>query len=85
MCAHIIVAARDVQDKTEIYAPFNILPLDYARASQPVRLLCSLEASILVMNGTNDVESQHFVWSLYPFHWLCFHVYIKAIVSTFLA
>ena len=29
----IIAAARDVQEKTEIYAPYNILPLDSAGAS----------------------------------------------------
>lgn len=32
----IIAAARDVQEKTEIYAPYNILPLDSAGASQPI-------------------------------------------------
>ncbi|RDX94922.1 Callose synthase 5, partial [Mucuna pruriens] len=35
----IIAAARDVQEKTEIYAPFNILPLDSAGASQPIMQL----------------------------------------------
>lgn len=30
----IIAAARDVQEKNEIYAPYNILPLDSAGASQ---------------------------------------------------
>ena len=32
----IIAAARDVQEKTEIYAPYNILPLDSAGSSQPI-------------------------------------------------
>jgi len=32
----IIAAARDVQEKTEIYTPYNILPLDAAGASVPV-------------------------------------------------
>ncbi|KAG5045976.1 hypothetical protein JHK86_015382 [Glycine max] len=35
----IIAAARDVQEKTEIYAPFHILPLDSAGASQPIMQL----------------------------------------------
>jgi callose synthase len=32
----IIAAARDVQEKTEIYTPYNILPLDSAGASLPI-------------------------------------------------
>lgn len=32
----IIAAARDVQEKTEIYTPYNILPLDAAGASVPI-------------------------------------------------
>ena len=39
MCIQIIAAARDVQEKTEIYAPFNILPLDSAGASQSIMQL----------------------------------------------
>jgi callose synthase len=39
LCIQIIAAARDVQEKTEIYAPFNILPLDSAGASQPIMQL----------------------------------------------
>lgn len=35
----IIAAARDVQAKKEIYAPFNILPLDSAGASQAIMQL----------------------------------------------
>ena len=35
----IIAAARDVQEKTEIYAPYNILPLDSAGASQSIMQL----------------------------------------------
>ncbi|XP_045831761.1 uncharacterized protein LOC123923142 isoform X2 [Trifolium pratense] len=35
----IIAAARDVQEKTEICAPFDILPLDSAGASQPIMQL----------------------------------------------
>ncbi|PKU85626.1 Callose synthase 5 [Dendrobium catenatum] len=35
----IIAAARDVQEKKEIYVPYNILPLDAAGASQPIMQL----------------------------------------------
>ena len=35
----IIAAARDVQEKKEIYAPYNILPLDAAGASQAIMQL----------------------------------------------
>jgi len=31
-----MAAARDVQEKTEIYTPYNILPLDVAGASVPI-------------------------------------------------
>lgn len=36
LCEQIIAAARDVQAKNEIYAPYNILPLDSAGASQSI-------------------------------------------------
>lgn len=35
----IIAAAKDVQEKKEIYAPYNILPLDAAGASQSIMQL----------------------------------------------
>ena len=38
-CGQIIAAARDVQEKTEIYTPYNILPLDSAGASQSIMQL----------------------------------------------
>lgn len=37
--AQIIAAARDVQEKKEIYVPYNILPLDAAGASQSIMQL----------------------------------------------
>lgn len=52
-CVQIIAAARDVQEKTEIYAPFNILPLDSAGAFQPIMQL--EEVSVL----------KWFLWSLF--------------------
>ncbi|MED6156388.1 hypothetical protein PIB30_014141 [Stylosanthes scabra] len=39
----IIAAARDVQEKTEIYTPYNILPLDSAGASLPIMQLEELD------------------------------------------
>ena len=35
----IIAAARDVEEKQNIYAPYNILPLDAAGASQSIMQL----------------------------------------------
>lgn len=49
----IIAAARDVQEKTEIYTPYNILPLDAAGASVPImqfeEVLCLKILSIYVL------------------------------------
>ncbi|KAK7261159.1 hypothetical protein RIF29_27464 [Crotalaria pallida] len=42
----IIATARDVQEKTEIYTPFNILPLDSAGASQPIMQLEEIKAAV---------------------------------------
>ncbi|KAK7350887.1 hypothetical protein VNO77_09920 [Canavalia gladiata] len=42
----IIAAARDVQEKTEIYAPFNILPLDSAGATQPIMQFEEIKAAV---------------------------------------
>ncbi|KAK9291487.1 hypothetical protein L1049_019435 [Liquidambar formosana] len=39
----IIAAARDVQEKKEIYVPYNILPLDSAGASQSIMQLEELD------------------------------------------
>lgn len=38
-CKQIIAAAKDVQAKKEIYAPYNILPLDSAGTSQSIMQL----------------------------------------------
>ena len=35
----IIAAARDVEEKQNIYAPYNILPLDAAGSSQAIMQL----------------------------------------------
>ncbi|XP_074275339.1 callose synthase 5-like isoform X1 [Silene latifolia] len=42
----IIAAARDVEEKQNIYAPYNILPLDAAGASQAIMQLEEVKAAI---------------------------------------
>lgn len=45
----IIAAAKDVQEKTEIYAPYNILPLDSAGASQSIMQLEEVKAAVAAL------------------------------------
>ncbi|KHN31144.1 Callose synthase 5 [Glycine soja] len=52
----IIAAARDVQEKTEIYAPFNILPLDSAGASQSIMQLEEIKASVSALWNTRGLN-----------------------------
>ncbi|XP_014524468.1 callose synthase 5 [Vigna radiata var. radiata] len=52
----IIAAARDVQEKTEIYAPFNILPLDSAGASQPIMQLEEIKAAVSAFWNTHGLN-----------------------------
>ncbi|XP_020225550.1 callose synthase 5 [Cajanus cajan] len=52
----IIAAARDVQEKTEIYAPFNILPLDSAGASQPIMQLEEIKAAVSAFWNTRGLN-----------------------------
>ncbi|KAK7410888.1 hypothetical protein VNO78_02085 [Psophocarpus tetragonolobus] len=52
----IIAAARDVQEKTEIYAPFNILPLDSAGASQPIMQLEEIKAAVSALWNTRGLN-----------------------------
>ncbi|KAI4345088.1 hypothetical protein L6164_012252 [Bauhinia variegata] len=53
----IIAAARDVQEKTEIYAPYNILPLDSARgASQPIMQLEEIKAAVSAFWNTRGLN-----------------------------
>ncbi|KAL5053268.1 hypothetical protein RYX36_033950 [Vicia faba] len=42
----IMAAARDVQEKTEIYTPYNILPLDSAGASLPIMQFEEIRAAV---------------------------------------
>ncbi|KAL5555549.1 hypothetical protein UlMin_037785, partial [Ulmus minor] len=52
----IIAAARDVQEKTEIYAPYNILPLDSAGASQSVMQLDEVKAAVSALSNTRGLN-----------------------------
>ncbi|KAF1893229.1 hypothetical protein Lal_00001675 [Lupinus albus] len=52
----IIAAARDVQEKTEIYVPFNILPLDSAGASQPIMQLEEIKAAVSALCSTHGLN-----------------------------
>ncbi|CAA7398033.1 unnamed protein product [Spirodela intermedia] len=52
----IIAAARDVQEKKEIYAPYNILPLDAAGASQAIMQLEEVKASVSALRNTRGLQ-----------------------------
>ncbi|XP_054821590.1 callose synthase 5-like isoform X3 [Prosopis cineraria] len=52
----IIEAARDVQEKTGIYTPYNILPLDSAGASQPIMQLEEIKASVSALGNTRGLN-----------------------------
>ncbi|KAL6223182.1 hypothetical protein ACLB2K_006571 [Fragaria x ananassa] len=52
----IIAAARDVQEKTEIYAPYNILPLDSAGATQSVMQLDEVKAAVAALWNTRGLN-----------------------------
>ncbi|KAG0470812.1 hypothetical protein HPP92_017512 [Vanilla planifolia] len=52
----IIAAARDVQEKKEIYVPYNILPLDAAGASQPIMQLEEIKASVAALKNTRGLN-----------------------------
>ncbi|KAI9074796.1 hypothetical protein K1719_043220 [Acacia pycnantha] len=52
----IIAAARDVQERTEYYAPYNILPLDSAGASQPIMQLEEIKAAVSALGNTRGLN-----------------------------
>lgn len=52
----IIAAAKDVQEKKEIYAPYNILPLDSAGASQSVMQLEEVKAAVAALWNTRGLN-----------------------------
>ncbi|KAJ4977556.1 hypothetical protein NE237_008336 [Protea cynaroides] len=52
----IIAAAKDVQEKKEIYAPYNILPLDAAGASQSIMQLEEVKAAVAALRNTRGLN-----------------------------
>ncbi|KAF5745135.1 callose synthase 5 [Tripterygium wilfordii] len=52
----IIAAARDVQEKKEIYVPYNILPLDSAGASQSIMQLEETKAAVAALWNTRGLN-----------------------------
>ncbi|XP_052114381.1 callose synthase 5 [Arachis duranensis] len=52
----IIAAARDVQEKKEIYTPYNILPLDSAGASLPIMQLEEIKAAVSALWNTQGLN-----------------------------
>ncbi|KAM7275814.1 hypothetical protein ACFE04_017680 [Oxalis oulophora] len=52
----IIAAAKDVQEKKEIYIPFNILPLDSAGASQSIMQLEEVKAAVSALSNTRGLN-----------------------------
>ncbi|CAI9108896.1 OLC1v1008598C1 [Oldenlandia corymbosa var. corymbosa] len=53
--AEIMAAANDVQAKKEIYAPYNILPLDSAGSSQSIMQLDEVKASVGALWNTRGL------------------------------
>ncbi|KAL2241247.1 UNVERIFIED_CONTAM: Callose synthase 5 [Sesamum indicum] len=51
----IMAAANDVQAKKEIYAPYNILPLDSAGASQSIMQLEEVKAAVTALQNTSGL------------------------------
>ncbi|KAJ8479924.1 hypothetical protein OPV22_023651 [Ensete ventricosum] len=52
----IIAAAKHVQEKTEIYVPYNILPLDAAGASQCIMQLEEIKAAVTALKNTRGLS-----------------------------
>lgn len=55
-CEQIIAAATDVQEKKEIYAPYNILPLDSAGATQSIMQLEEVKAAVGALWNTRGLN-----------------------------
>ncbi|KAK6150749.1 hypothetical protein DH2020_015681 [Rehmannia glutinosa] len=51
----IMAAANDVQAKKEIYAPYNILPLDSAGAKQSIMQLEEVKAAVTALQNTRSL------------------------------
>ncbi|WOK92140.1 callose synthase 5-like [Canna indica] len=52
----IAAAAKDVQEKTKIYVPYNILPLDAAGASQCIMQLEEIKAAVAALRNTRGLN-----------------------------
>ncbi|GAB4847772.1 Callose synthase 5 [Ancistrocladus abbreviatus] len=52
----IIAAARDVEEKQNIYAPYNILPLDSAGAAQSIMQLEEVKAAVGALWNTRGLS-----------------------------
>ncbi|XP_049933320.1 callose synthase 5-like [Nymphaea colorata] len=51
----IIASAKDVEEKKEIYTPYNILPLDAAGASQSIMQLEEIKAAVAALRNTRGL------------------------------
>ncbi|PIA43604.1 hypothetical protein AQUCO_01900181v1 [Aquilegia coerulea] len=52
----IIAAAKDVQEKKDIYTPYNILPLDAAGASQCIMQFEEIKATVSALRNTHGLN-----------------------------
>ncbi|GMJ08614.1 callose synthase 5, ARABIDOPSIS THALIANA GLUCAN SYNTHASE-LIKE 2, GLUCAN SYNTHASE-LIKE 2 [Hibiscus trionum] len=52
----IMAAAKDVQEKQDIYTPYNILPLDAAGASQSIMQLEEVKASVSALGNVRGLN-----------------------------
>ncbi|CAL9196161.1 unnamed protein product [Musa hybrid cultivar] len=52
----IIASAKDVQEKTEIYVPYNILPLDAAGASLCIMQFEEIKAAVMALRNTRGLN-----------------------------
>ncbi|KAK8658810.1 hypothetical protein V6N13_029031 [Hibiscus sabdariffa] len=52
----IMATAKDVQEKKEIYTPYNILPLDAAGASQSIMQLEEVKASVAALGNIRGLN-----------------------------
>lgn len=55
-CEQIIAAATDVQEKKEIYTPYNILPLDSAGATQSIMQFEEVKAAVGALWNTRGLN-----------------------------
>ncbi|KAH9320865.1 hypothetical protein KI387_015504, partial [Taxus chinensis] len=58
----IMTAAKDVQKKKEIYAPYNILPLDAASASQAIMQQEEIKAAVAALHNIHGLNWPPSFW-----------------------